>query len=153
MRPVAVLCILLLGLSISVLTAGCTAPGDNSTTPAAPPTPMETGTPAMTPIQIVPPEREGNVTIELVADDQAFDQRTIVVPAGAEVTVEFENLDMVPHNLAVYRTSDANDPIFVGEIIDQGSITYTFTAPEEPGMYFFRCDVHPTDMTGNFVVR
>jgi plastocyanin len=30
--------------------------------------------------------------------------------------------------------------------------TYTFTAPSTPGSYFFRCDVHPTQMTGTFVV-
>jgi plastocyanin len=30
--------------------------------------------------------------------------------------------------------------------------TYTFEAPD-PGEYFFRCDVHPVDMTGTFVVR
>lgn len=31
--------------------------------------------------------------------------------------------------------------------------TYTFTAPSTPGTYFFRCDVHPTVMTGQFIVQ
>jgi len=30
--------------------------------------------------------------------------------------------------------------------------TYTFTAPSTPGTYFFRCDVHPETMTGQFIV-
>lgn len=170
MRPIAVLCILLVGLSVSVLIAGCTTPGsDNATTPTASPTAttMETGTPTMTatptagetvmttptPAQNATPGEGGNVTVELVAENLAFDQNTLVVPPGAEVTVNFENRDTVPHNLAVYQTSAANDPIFVGEIINPGSTIYTFTAPEEPGMYFFRCDVHPTTMTGDFVVQ
>jgi plastocyanin len=32
-------------------------------------------------------------------------------------------------------------------------MTYEFDAPEEPGAYFFRCDVHPTAMTGTFRVE
>ncbi len=30
---------------------------------------------------------------------------------------------------------------------------YTFTAHSQPGTYFFRCDVHFTMMTGQFVVH
>jgi plastocyanin len=29
---------------------------------------------------------------------------------------------------------------------------YTFTAPTQPGAYFFRCDIH-TYMTGTFIVQ
>ncbi len=106
-----------------------------------------------TPTPITTPAQPANVTVNLTAENIAFDTNTITVPAGANVTVDFTNLDNVPHNLAVYTTSAANDPIFVGEIINRGSITYTFTAPEEPGTYFFRCDVHPTIMTGDFIVQ
>jgi plastocyanin len=33
------------------------------------------------------------------------------------------------------------------------TIDYTFTAPEEPGTYHYHCDVHPTVMTGDFIVE
>lgn len=59
----------------------------------------------------------------------------------------------VLHNVAVYQTEDADESIFVGELFqgDQ-TMTYQFDTPA-PGSYFFRCDVHPTQMTGTFTVR
>ncbi|WP_301663157.1 outer membrane protein assembly factor BamB family protein [Methanoculleus frigidifontis] len=94
-----------------------------------------------------------NVTVGLTAENIAFNTSTITVPAGAAVTMDFTNLDNVPHNFAAYETAEASDAIFVGEVIGQGEITYTFTAPETPGTYFFRCDVHPVAMTGDFIVE
>jgi plastocyanin len=42
----------------------------------------------------------------------------------------------------------------VGDVITgPKKITYTFDAPEKPGTYFFRCDIHPTTMTGQFIVE
>jgi plastocyanin len=96
----------------------------------------------------------GSTIIELAAKNIAFDKKTITVPAGAKVTVNFDNQDSgIPHNFAVYETSAAQKPIFKGEIITgPKKTTYTFTAPSKPGTYFFRCDVHPTQMTGQFIV-
>ena len=87
--------------------------------------------------------------------EMAFDQSTITVPAGASVTMNFDNKDSgVPHNFALYTDSSASKSIFVGQIITgPATITYKFTAPTTPGNYFFRCDVHPTAMTGTFVVQ
>jgi plastocyanin len=95
------------------------------------------------------------VTIDLVAKDIAFDKSTVTVPAGAQVTVNFDNQDSgIPHNFAVYTDSSAQASIFVGQIITGPKIaTYTFPAPSTPGNYFFRCDVHPTRMTGTFIVQ
>ena len=91
--------------------------------------------------------------ITLTAEDETFSRKTITVRAGEEVTIVFENKDSVPHNLAVYEDETATTEIFIGEIITvPGTITYTFTAPPYPGVYFFRCDVHPETMTGNFIV-
>ncbi|MDI6867817.1 cupredoxin domain-containing protein [Methanoculleus sp.] len=97
----------------------------------------------------------GTATVDLTAEDIAFDTSTITVPAGAEVTVNFNNMDDgIPHNFAVYTDSSASEEIFVGDIITgPDTTTYTFTAPSEPGTYFFRCDVHPQQMTGDFVVQ
>jgi plastocyanin len=92
------------------------------------------------------------VSETLSAESIAFDTGEIAVPAGADVTITFNNNDAVTHNLAVYQTSNAAEIIFRGEIIPRGAIDYRFDAPSEPGTYFFRCDVHPTFMTGEFVV-
>ncbi len=94
-------------------------------------------------------------TVNLVARNIAFDLSTIIVPAGQTITVNFDNQDQsVPHNFAAYMDQFATTPIFVGQIITgPAKTTYTFTAPSRPGRYFFRCDVHPTTMTGTLVVQ
>jgi plastocyanin len=94
-----------------------------------------------------------NVTVDLAARNIKFDKSTITVPAGAHVTMNFDNQESVPHNFALYENSNAQNVIFKGEVISGPKvIVYDFDAPEEPGTYFFRCDVHPRTMTGEFVV-
>jgi plastocyanin len=96
----------------------------------------------------------GAVTIDISAKNTAFDTNKITVQAGAQVTINFTNDDAgVPHNIAFYTDKTASTPIYVGKTI-QGvaTTTYTFTAPTTPGTYFFRCDVHPSIMTGDFIV-
>ncbi len=80
---------------------------------------------------------------------------TITVKAGAPVTVNFNNKDSgIPHNFSVYTNSSATTAIFTGQIVTgPATTTYTFNAPSSPGTYFFRCDVHPTIMTGQFIVQ
>jgi len=94
-------------------------------------------------------------TIDLTAQNIKFDKNTITVPAGATVTVNFNNKDSgVPHTFSVYTDSSASTTIFKGQQVSgPGTTTYTFTAPSTPGTYFFRCDVHPTQMNGQFIVR
>ena len=96
-----------------------------------------------------------SVTVDLVAEDIAFDKNTITVPAGAKVTVNFDNRDSgVPHNFAVYESEAAEKVIFRGLIVTGLAKTeYTFDAPAVPGTYFFRCDIHPTLMTGQLIVE
>ena len=101
------------------------------------------------------PGRAGQaVTIDLVAQNISFDKSTITVQAGVNVTIAFDNKDSgMPHNFAVYESRAATNVIFRGETITgPKTINYQFTTPTTPGTYFFRCDVHPTAMTGSFVV-
>lgn len=105
-------------------------------------------------VTVVPPGTTPEVTINLTAEGLAFDKSEITVPSGAAVTINFNNKDSVQHNFALYETSAATNAIFVGEIITgPDTITYEFTAPSTLGTYFFRCDVHPTTMTGDFIVE
>jgi cytochrome c oxidase subunit II len=96
-----------------------------------------------------------HVMPDLTAQNLAFDQTTMTVPAGAEVMLTFNNKDIgIPHNFALYTDETATKSIFVGQIITgPKTITYTFTAPSTKGTYFFRCDVHPTTMKGTFIVQ
>jgi plastocyanin len=95
-----------------------------------------------------------NVTIELVAKDFAFNTSTITVPAGSNVTVNFDNQDSnVRHNFAVYDSAAMKETIFKGELISgPKTVTYTFDAPAKPGTYRFQCDPHAAKMNGQFIV-
>ncbi|MCE5338312.1 MAG: cupredoxin domain-containing protein [Methanomicrobiaceae archaeon] len=174
MRPNVILLVALLVVSAGVLAAGCTMPGGNVTPPTAPPTGTETPsvtettaagteTPAATATTVATVTTAATTaaaggktaTVDLTAENIKFDKSTITVPAGAAVTVNFNNKDSgVPHNFAVYTDSSASQNIFKGDTVTgPATTTYTFTAPATPGTYFFRCDVHPQQMTGDFIVQ
>jgi len=113
-------------------------------------------TPAAAPKTAAVNSALNSVTIDLIAQNTAFNLPTITVPHGAAVTINFSNKDSgMAHNFALY-----GDPKAMGTLIYRGAIitgpstaVYTFTAPASQGTYFFRCDVHPTVMTGSFIVQ
>ena len=94
------------------------------------------------------------VTVSLTAQDMSFSTNTIRVPASSQVVIQMTNNDSLPHNFALYPTSAAQTPIFQGEVFSgpDATRTFEFTAPSEPGDYYFQCDVHPEQMNGTFVV-
>ena len=108
----------------------------------------------VTPTPTPSPSTGGN-TITVTAAGMAFDTSTITVSAGAHVTITFINNDNgVPHNMAFYTSSAATTVIYQGaRTTGVSTVTYTFDAPATPGTYFFRCDVHPNTMTGEFIVK
>ncbi len=140
---------------IDTVTVTVGAGGAETPTPEATPTaePTTTAIPTVTttPEATIPGL---NSSVDLTAQNLAFNLDTITVQAGAQVTVNFNNMDTgVPHNFAAYTDASAATPIFVGTVFTgPGTTTYTFTAPSQPGTYFFRCDVHPETMTGTFIV-
>lgn len=96
--------------------------------------------------------------VTIVAKNVLFDLDEIRVKAGSQVKLTVDNQDAgVPHNWALYESEDAAKsgaaPLVATEI-ETGPVVQelTFPAPE-PGVYFFRCDVHPTTMVGTFVVE
>ncbi len=97
----------------------------------------------------------GGNTFTVTASGMAFDTSTITVSTGAHVMITFHNNDSgVPHNMAFYTSSAATTVIYQGaRTTGISTVTYTFDAPTTPGTYFFRCDVHPNTMTGEFIVK
>jgi plastocyanin len=96
-----------------------------------------------------------SVELEITALDTAYDEEELSAPAGAAVSLIFDNDDEgLLHNWSLYESEDATEAIFEGEqITGVEQVTYEFDAPEEPGTYHFHCDVHPTQMTGEFIVE
>jgi plastocyanin len=114
-----------------------------------------TTTPAGTTSQ--PSGTGGPVTINLVAQNMAFNLKTISVPAGAKVTVNLNNMDKgIQHNFSFYQNVPGGQAkaIYVGNPVQgPGTITYNFTAPTDTSAtYYFYCDYHPQSMSGSFVV-
>jgi plastocyanin len=122
--------------------------------PPTPPPASPTGTPTEGPTGTPTEKPTGPATeIEIAAQDIAFDTDQLTFAAGGPVTIIFDNRDAnVPHNVSVY-TSQGGETIFQEEPFP-GPATeeYMFTAPAEPGTYYFQCDVHP-NMNGTVTVE
>ena len=102
--------------------------------------------------------QNGTVTVSAVPTIK-FDTTCVQVPASQPVKVVFDNKDPgLPHNFDIYKDSNytqhlagANGP---GQVITGPTGTATYDVPALPaGTYYFRCDIHPTQMQGRFVVK
>lgn len=92
----------------------------------------------------------------IVAKNILFDKQELRVPAGAPFTVRMRNEDAgVPHNWALYTDESAAEAIAgANEGICSGPCEDDVEVPAlDPGEYFFRCDVHPTQMTGTLIAE
>ena len=97
----------------------------------------------------------GESVLEISAESSAsFSTDSLVAPAGESFTVVFDNQDGVePHNFAIYTDESASEAIG-GTDIETGPITQELAVDGlEAGEYFFKCDVHPTTMTGTLTVE
>jgi plastocyanin len=90
-------------------------------------------------------------TVDIGADDLAFDASVIQATAGESFTVTLINNDSVPHNFSVY-TEEGGEAIAQGDIIGEGETDEIEIGALEPGEYYFVCDLH-TEMNGTIVVE
>jgi nitrite reductase (NO-forming) len=92
--------------------------------------------------------------LSITAQNAVFTTDCLAAPAGKSFTIAFDNQDPgVPHNVSIYTDDSASNALFTGELVSgPKKIVYKVDALEA-GTYFFRCDVHPTTMTGTFVVK
>ena len=106
-------------------------------------------------------EPKGDQTdLEIAAPSGAaasgFSETCLAIGANTDFGVTFKNEDQsVPHNWSLYVDSAATDrpegaPSDFEIVTGPGETTYQLPGLE-PGDYFFRCDVHPTTMTGTLV--
>jgi plastocyanin len=97
------------------------------------------------------------VSIETTQDQPiSFKPNTFTVAAGSSVTVDYTNNSNIPHDIALFDGQDQNSNVIAAS--EQGTgpnnaQTVTFTAPSQPGTYFFWCTVHTLTMTGTYTVQ
>lgn len=90
--------------------------------------------------------------LSIAAQNLAFDTDCLAVETGQDFSIDFENQDTVPHNVAIYPAPPPGEALFTGETFT-GPATQTYEPDpiEQEGELYFQCDVHPT-MNGTFVV-
>ena len=91
-----------------------------------------------------PPTTDGGGEEGLVisAANVQFDTDQLTVPADGGA-LEFINEDTAEHNVAIYEDDSASKEIFKGQVIPGGQETTYEIPSQEPGDYYFQCDVHP----------
>jgi hypothetical protein len=101
-----------------------------------------------------PPCEPSGTNLTISAQGLAFNTDCLAAPAGEAFTIDFDNQDAGQlHNVAIYESPGGSER-FKGEIITgPDQVTYEVDPIEEPAQYAFQCDVHPTTMTGTFVVE
>jgi plastocyanin len=96
------------------------------------------------------------ITAPVGAAASGFDMNCLAVKAGQAFSVDFVNNDQNVHNFAIFTDSTAATRLggapTGGDIVAPGASTTYQVKALDAGTYFFHCDIHPTTMTGTFIV-
>lgn len=99
------------------------------------------------------PPADSGAAVTIVASGVAFDTDTLELKADTETTVTLDNQDSVPHNLSIYEDDSAEQDLYVGAEVAAGATADNDIPGLKAGEYFFRCDLHPSSMTGTVTVE
>ena len=81
--------------------------------------------------------------------EATFDPGCLAAPANTAFTVRFDNEDSDTHNLDIQRNGVS---VFTGDFVKGPKVVTYDVGALPPGSYTFRCDIHPVQMRGTFVV-
>jgi plastocyanin len=87
--------------------------------------------------------------LAVIAKDLAFQPTALTAKADTAFTIDFDNQESAPHNIAIKDAAGA--VAFKGDIVSSTKITYSVPALAA-GSYTFWCEVHP-NMTGTLTVQ
>jgi mono/diheme cytochrome c family protein/plastocyanin len=132
------------------------APSPAGSPAASPGAPSPGGSPAASPGATGAAPSPGatggatGVTLNETAQNIAFANGSLTAPAGAPITIKFDNEDAgIPHNMAF--KNDAGTIVFQGDLVTGVASTEYSLPGLQPGTYSFLCTVHP-NMTGTLKV-
>jgi plastocyanin len=93
-------------------------------------------------------------SLSITASGTSFNKDCLAAPAGQPFTLAYDNKDPATHNIVILRShTDTGQPLFRAPLVS-GPKTETFNVGALPaGTYAFHCEVHPSRMSGTFVVR
>jgi plastocyanin len=94
----------------------------------------------------------GGTTLTIAARDIKFDKDCLAAPANQELSIIFDNKELVPHNVAIRNRAGDGD-LFAGEVFSGPKVVTYKVKGVAPGTYRFWCSVHPTQMQGTFLVQ
>ncbi len=91
--------------------------------------------------------------LSIVASNTKFDKDCVAAPANQAAALSYENKDTARHNIVFLKSHTSTDVIARADIFE-GPKTITLNIPAQPaGTYAFHCEVHPSVMTGTYVVK
>lgn len=150
MFSLRILIVLFAAMAVSVGLVACGG-GDNESTSATT-APARTTAPAG--VATTPASTGAAEVLKVTAADFKFEPSDVDAPLGKEVTFQLTNTGSTTHTLTVYsdeahtqRVTGAEARAAAGQ---KAEFTVTF---DKAGNYFFRCEIHPTQMKGEIKVQ
>jgi plastocyanin len=94
-------------------------------------------------------------TLNVSAQDFSFSPSDLQATKGTAYTIALDNRGQFPHTLTVYEDEAYTQPVAgadTGRISggESGQFVVTFSEAKD---YYFRCEVHPTQMQGEIAVQ
>ncbi len=152
-------------LVLALLAGACGDNGEETTatpartSPAAATSPARTSPAATKPGGATSPAASpGATTVTIKAVPVLkFNTDELHIPAGRATTVTMDNTDTgIPHDFVIYKDEAAaranQAPLFKTNTCT-GPCKESVAVTLQAGEYFFRCDIHPTQMTGTVEVE
>jgi len=90
--------------------------------------------------------------VPLAAHNIAFDPTFLCAP-DRRFVIQFDNQDAgIPHNVSIFSDAAEKHTVLKTPIVSGGEQQAYPIPPLKPGTYWFRCDVHPSQMQGVMLV-